>query len=240
MEKRITIKVSSPFSPGRCKEEKMIESVHGIDRHKNFSTISVLNREGQEVKFYSACLDLKSYVDQLGPGDAVILEASTGTFWWADQIEAHGAACYILDPHKFKIIKDSWNKTDKHDARNMAKALWVYLITGEFGIPTVYKPQAAVRELRRLFTQQALLNRQICMHKNNIQAILADNGVSLRMLDKERLLQAEKGPTVLKSLDISASSRISIKMSQELLWKLQEQKELLGREIILAGESFQN
>jgi len=29
-------------------------------------------------------------------------------------------------------------------------------------------------------------------------------------------------------------------MSQELLWNLQEKKELLGREIILAGEPFQN
>ena len=68
------------------------------------------------------------------------------------RLELRGALCYILDPHKFKIIKDSWNKTDKHDARNMAKALWVYLVTGEFGIPAVYKPQVVVWELRRFFT----------------------------------------------------------------------------------------
>jgi len=222
------------------KEERKIDRFHGIDRHKQFSTISVLNREGQEITFLSVCLDLKKYIENLGSSDAMILEASTGTFWWADQIEAQGALCYILDPHKFKIIKDSWNKTDKHDARNMAKALWVYLITGEFGIPTVYKPQAVVRELRRLFTQYALLNRQICMHKNNIQAILSDNGVHLLVIEKERLLNAEKGCLILKDLDIAASSRISIQMSQELLWKLEENKELLGREIILAGEPFQN
>ncbi len=34
------------------------------------------------------------------------------------------------DPRKFRIIKDSWNKTDKHDARNLAKALWVHVVTG--------------------------------------------------------------------------------------------------------------
>jgi len=50
--------------------------------------------------------------------DAVVLEASTGTFHWADKIEKQGAMCFILDPYKFKIIKDSWNKTDKRDARN--------------------------------------------------------------------------------------------------------------------------
>ena len=52
----------------------------------------------------------------------------------------------MLDPFKFKIIRDSWNKTDKQDARNMAKALWVYLVTEEFGIPTVYKPSMEIRE----------------------------------------------------------------------------------------------
>ena len=52
----------------------------------------------------------------------------------------------MLDPFKFKIIRDCWNKTDKQDARNMAKALWVYLVTEEFGIPTVYKPSMEIRE----------------------------------------------------------------------------------------------
>jgi len=58
---------------GILSEERMIERVHGIDRHKSFSTISVLNR----------------------PGEAVVLEASTGSFWWADQIEAKGARCFV-------------------------------------------------------------------------------------------------------------------------------------------------
>jgi transposase len=93
----------------------MIERVHGIDRHKSFSAISVLNRGGEEVRFEGACRDLGSYVEGLGPCDAVVLEASTGCFWWADRIEAKGAKCFIVDPHRFRIIKDSWNKTDKHD-----------------------------------------------------------------------------------------------------------------------------
>ena len=94
----------------------MIERVHGIDRHKRFSTISVLDRRGKEVDFRASCRDFERYVDGLGPTDAVVLEASTGAFWWADQVEARGASCYVIDPHKFRIIKDSWNKTDKQDA----------------------------------------------------------------------------------------------------------------------------
>jgi len=36
---------------GILSEERMIERVYGIDRHKQFSTISVLNRQGEEVQF---------------------------------------------------------------------------------------------------------------------------------------------------------------------------------------------
>jgi len=44
---------------------------------------------------------------------------------WADKIEKTGALCFVLNPLKFRIIKDSWNETDKNDSRNTAKALWV-------------------------------------------------------------------------------------------------------------------
>ena len=62
----------------------MIERVDGIDRLKQFSTISVLNRQGEEVQYLGACREFGKYVEALGPTDAVVLEASTGSFWWAD------------------------------------------------------------------------------------------------------------------------------------------------------------
>ena len=108
----------------------------------------MLTRQGEEVRFEGACREFGKYMEGLGETDVVVLEASTGSFWWADQIEAKGARCFVVDPQKFRIIKDSWNKTDKHDARNLAKALWVHVATGEFGIPTVYKPTGVVRELQ--------------------------------------------------------------------------------------------
>jgi len=37
----------------------------------------------------------------------------------------------------------------------LAKALWVHVVTGEFGIPTVYKPAVVVRELRKLFAPES-------------------------------------------------------------------------------------
>ena len=87
----------------------MASRFHGIDRHKKFSTICVLDRDGGEVDFITACHDLRRYINALGSEDVVVLEASTGSFWWADQIESQGAICFVLDPYRFRIIKDSWN-----------------------------------------------------------------------------------------------------------------------------------
>ena len=85
----------------------------------------------------------------------------------------------------------------------MAKALWVYLVTGEFGIPTVYKPSVAIRELRRLFSQYYLLNKQVILLKNTIQAILADNGVSLIYSQKTMLSSDTDEIKMLNDYDLS-------------------------------------
>jgi hypothetical protein len=58
------------------------------------------------------------------------MEASWGSLYWADRVEATGAT-----------------------------ALWVFLVTGEFGIPAVYKPSETIRTFRRLFAGYNLLNR---------------------------------------------------------------------------------
>ena len=43
----------------------MITRYHGIDKHKKYSTISVLNRQGEEVDFRQKCYDLKEYIENL-------------------------------------------------------------------------------------------------------------------------------------------------------------------------------
>ncbi len=101
----------------------MITRFHGIDRHKKYSTIAVLDREWEKIAFELGCSDLKGYIEKLGPEDAVIMETSAGAFYWADRMESRGAVCYVIDPHRFRIIKDSWNKTNKQDCRNMEQAL---------------------------------------------------------------------------------------------------------------------
>ena len=74
----------------------------------------------------------------------------------------------------------------------MSKALWVYMVTGEFGLPLVHKPSGLIRELRKLYAQYQVLNKQIRVYKNHIQSVLADNGIVLPKVEKNHLL-SEKG-----------------------------------------------
>jgi transposase len=214
----------------------MINKFHGIDRHKKYSTIAVVDRKGEEISFEARCTDLKGYIEKLGPEDVVILEASTGAFYWADRVESRRALCYVIDPHRFRIIKDSWNKTDKQDCRNMAQALWVSVVTGKYGIPTVYKPDVVIRELRKLFSQYQLLNRQIRVLKNNIQAILSENGVHITEEMKDRLLSAAHGMAMVNEFELTPASELSVRSCLELLWRVEEEKERIRKEILLRGE----
>ena len=205
---------------------------HGIDRHNAYSTISVLDREGQEVRFVKAC-DLRLCIEGVGAEDAVVLEASGGSFWWADRIEERGALCFVLDPNRFRIITDSWNKTDRHDARNIAKALWVYLVTGEFGIPTVHKPatadSGAAKAFQRVQDAEPLL-------KNGIQAALPE-GVVLSGAEKRKLFCGRADAfTVLKEAELSEASRAVVACELNLLAKVVEAKEQLSEKIVIASE----
>ena len=218
----------------------MIQRFHGIDRHKHYSTISVKNREGKETSFIGRCDDLRSCVETLGPNDAVAIESSTGSFFCGDQIESRGCLCFALDPFRFKIIRESWKKCDKHDSRNMAAALWVDVVTGEFGLPTVYKPDVPTRELRKLFAQYQLFSKQAIELMNNVQAILTDNGVVLNAQAKKRLFDQNHAWEIMDGYRVSPAGLASIRPSLEQLWHLQDAKRTLRTEILRAGKPFRH
>ncbi len=121
----------------------------------------------------------------------------------------------------------------------MAKALWAHVITGEFGLPVVHKPSSEVRELRRLFSLHGNLNKHLVMLKNSIQAVVTENGKVLTAEEKKQLFNERYSLRLLNKLDISDASRISIRISLEILWKVQKEKECLVKEIIYAGKAFE-
>lgn len=214
---------------------------HGVDRHKRYWTISQRDERCQEVKFVAHQWDAEDYLKTLGSADVVALEASAGAFCWSDRIEAQGATCVVVDSYRFRIIRDSWNKTDRRDAVNLSLGLWMAHARGECRLPEVYKPSPEVRALRQLFGQWQLLNKQLRQLKSQIQGVLTEQGVQLERRQAQQLVdRPSKGQQILQALELSALSRLCIQMSLKLLEGLLEQKARLRVELLRAGRPLQS
>lgn len=170
---------------------------HGTRLHKRYATINVRDINGKEIKFISKCKDFQQYINSLNENDSVVLEAINNAFYWADKIETQGASCVIVNPHKFKIIKESWNKTDKRDAANLSLGLWMSELRNEFKLPTVYKPAKEIRDLRKLFSLYQMVTEQQAQHKNSIQAIFVENGIALDSKETYKLFKPDGDITIL-------------------------------------------
>jgi hypothetical protein len=77
------------------------------------------------------------------------------------------------------------------------------------------------------------------MLKNSVQSILTENGIVLAKEEKKLLLSEKTGLSFLEKLDISEASRISIRISLEILSEVFEKKEQLTKEIFYAGKPFE-
>ena len=212
---------------------------HGVDLHKKYATISVRNEEGMEEKFVRAQTDIEGYVAGLGGDDAVVVEASSGALHWAEKIRARGARCVVIDAYRFRIIRDSWQKTDKRDAANLSLALWLASRSGEMKLPEVWQPDRFVRELRRLFGMYYLLNKQIRQLKNAVHGILLDNGLRNRALGDHLGDNPAKAEQLLEKVELTAASSICVRTSLALLVRLEEKKDALKAEIYQAGKPFE-
>ncbi len=95
---------------------------HGVDLHKKYATVSVRDEAGEQIKFTARQFDIQAYVEKLNAEDVVALEASAGALYWAERIGERGARCVVIDAYKFRIIRDSWQKTDRHDAVKLSLA----------------------------------------------------------------------------------------------------------------------
>ena len=211
---------------------------HGLDLHKGSVAVSVRDEVGHELR-YMAKVETASYVATLGPQDSVALESGCGSFLWAERIQRRGARCIVIDPYRFRIIRDSWHKTDRHDAGALSLALWTSAQSGELVLPAVWQPTPEVRELRRLFSHWQLLNNQSRQLKAQVQSVLVENGITERKLGMRIVDNPTVGPQLIATLELSPASLLSIGMSLGILAQLKEQKKSLQREIYRAGRPFE-
>lgn len=113
---------------------------------------------------------------RLHPGDVVALEAGPNTFSVARALQAvAGVRTVVLNPRKLAIIYASMKKTDKEDARKLARLVET---TPEEYLPIVPVPSEDEEEMRRLSGGQVFLKHERNRLINRLHALFVGAGLT--------------------------------------------------------------
>ena len=102
-------------------------------------------------------------------------------------------------------------------------------------LPLVWQPTPVIGELRKLFGQYELLNKQIRQLKAQVQSLLIEEGISERAIGQALVEHPGKAEANLAKLELPECSRFCIRTSLRLLLALGKEKELVRAEIIRTG-----
>lgn len=145
----------------------------GLDVHKEFCQASVLNENGKElenVRFDSTMEALDRFLDQFEEARFVLESTGIWEFIY-EGIERRGFEVQLAHPLKVRAIAEASIKTDKVDARTLAKLLRLDMV------PRSYVPSRDIRDLRQRVRQRAFLVQRCTSFKNRIHAELTRNGI---------------------------------------------------------------
>ena len=139
----------------------------GLDVHLDFIVIAIC----EEGKVYSAGRvpstpeGIKTLIDSLLPTDRVALEVTGSSREIAKLLEPHVSKVVVVSPGDTGISQ-ARAKTDRLDARTLARLLW----TGE--LEAVWMPPEWIARMRRRLARREQLVRARSRVKNELHAVL--------------------------------------------------------------------
>ncbi len=143
----------------------------GMDVHRDFCEVAIW--EAGEVRsagrVSSSDEELSLFAQSLGTDDEVAMEMSGNAAAIARIIEPHVARVVLADPKKVRERIGNGPKTDRLDARVLAK-----LGAGGF-LAAVWSPDEKTRVRRRLISRRSQLVRQRTREKNQVHAAMVRN-----------------------------------------------------------------
>jgi hypothetical protein len=117
-------------------------SLLGIDLHSNRIIVARLAVKSETVETVMSTYtferdSFQRFLDSLRQTDYVLVENTFNAFWFHDQIAGRVKECLVFNTNE---ARNEGNKSDKIDARKLAKKLGYYLMMGERreDLPTVY------------------------------------------------------------------------------------------------------
>jgi transposase len=140
----------------------------GVDVHRDFCEVAIAEgggvRSAGRVLTTPAALEL--FARSLAPSDVVAMEATANALAIARIVEPHVARVVLANPKAVKGATGLRAKTDKIDARLLARLLAVGFLA------EVWTPDEQTRVRRRLISRRCHLVRQRVREKNQVHATL--------------------------------------------------------------------
>ena len=139
----------------------------GLDVHRDFCEVAIAadGRVRSAGRIAARPQELELFAQSLGPDDWVALEV-TGNAWEIARIlEPHVARVIVVSPSDTGI-RQARAKTDRLDARALARLLWAGELDG------VWTPDERIRVMRRRLSRREQLVRARSRVKNETQAVL--------------------------------------------------------------------
>jgi transposase len=145
----------------------------GIDIHKREAQVAVRNDDGDVIEQVRVNTDLEEIGQRYAGGEA-LLEATTNYFYIYDMLSEY-LDVSVGHPPKLKAIAQTDKKTDRIDAKELSRLLWLG------SVPESYVPTDEIRECRALVRGRISLLEERTSFANKIHSLLLDNGITRRV-----------------------------------------------------------
>ena len=138
-----------------------------LDVHRDFCEVAIVaeGRLRSAGRIATTPQALELFAQSLDPRDHVAFEVTGNAWAIAAILEPHVARVIVVSPSDTGI-RQARAKTDRLDARALAKLLWAGQLDG------VWKPDERIRAMRRRLARRAQLVRARSRAKNEIHAVL--------------------------------------------------------------------
>jgi transposase len=203
----------------------------GVDLHKTNFVVCFLNEDDTSnlETFPLSKAGIKHFTEQLKKDDALAVEVTQNIYYFYDQVKAFVGRIVLVDTYRFSVIAKSKKKTDKADAKALARFLKLD------HLPEVSVPSERVRQLRHLLQARETMVGLRTKLKNLGHAALTRNGIALSRsafasrVARERLQQRD---------DLSAADRVILTAALRQIEELDQEIGRLEDEIVRLGKTL--
>jgi len=201
----------------------------GIDLHKTQFTICARRNGGEEFNKYSTQEEgYQKFLTQVakwrenGEEVRVAVESTGNTRYFKNRMEDAGIGVTVINTLKMKVVTESVNKTDKHDAATIAEFLEKDIL------PQSQLCSRESEQLRRFLKVRTSLVKTITVMKNQIHALFLSEGLEDV---KSSALQSKKGrKETLNTLNQSINGLVAQPLL-EMIDRLEEEVNGVEKEL---------